>query len=170
MDVSHEFLSIRYARALLNKVDCPYDEGLAMRLHAMALFLTHYRIQLVGVSVQFYTQLFSVYQVQQCRFDLIFALLQKNRRDDLISDVLRSFVKCYEQKHHIFFSKVFSSHVLTAEQKHELDDFVVEASGQRFFFETKIDKSLIAGIRIEGDLLMWENSISQKLQAIEQKR
>jgi len=170
MDVVHEFLSIRYAQALLREVDCPYNEELTIRLHAMTLFLVQLKTELVGVSALFYKQLFEIYQVQNCRFDLIIALLKKHRRDELISDVLRSFVSCYEQKHKIFFAQVSSSHALLDEQKRELEAFVERTSGQHFFFETKIDKSLIAGIRLEGDLLMWEDSISCKLQAIEQKR
>lgn len=168
MDTVHELLAGRYARALLLFSNCPYDQALAWRLDAFVTFLNRYQIELTGVSLDIFLRIARIYEVEASCLESLVALLKMQKREELFISVVRNFAQQYKELYKLEFCSIASSHVLTEEQKEALGAFLERASGKRIFYTTAVDRGLIAGVRVEGDSLMWEHSISSQLRAIEQ--
>lgn len=168
MEIDNETLASRYARALLNYTAGLDDTGLAVRLGAFATFLGLYRRHLVQLDTDFYEKIGHIFKLEACRIDLIVRLLSGHDRLMLMPDVMRHFFELYKKEHQLLFCTLKTSHELTADQKDVLMTFIGQISGKEIVFSVKIDRSLIAGVRIEGDEMVWESSVARQLRAIEQ--
>ncbi|HBL98333.1 TPA: hypothetical protein DDZ86_01670 [Candidatus Dependentiae bacterium] len=168
MDVVHELLAARYACALLRYSACEAHEDLAWRLDAFVFFLNRYQSDLMGLESEMFLRIAHIFELDRCNFDLLLKLLTSQKHEELFVAVVRSFAKQYKEQHGLEFCLIKSSHKLMDEQKKALCTFLEHASGKRIFYTTVVDRGLVAGIRVEGDSLIWEHSVSSQLRAIEQ--
>lgn len=93
---------------------------------------------------------------------LLHVLLHDNRLF-LICDVLRYICSLYRQYKHISEFAIISSHPLTKDKIEVIKHFLVQMTRQNIMYTYKIDKELIAGIRLQSDTFLWEYSIRQRL-------
>ncbi len=93
---------------------------------------------------------------------LLQVLLHDNRAF-LVCDVLRYVCLLYRQYKHIAEFAIMSSHPLTRDDIEVIKHFLAQMTGQDIMYTYKIDKELIAGIRLQSDTLLWEYSIRQRL-------
>ena len=96
-------------------------------------------------------------------------LLLKEKRIDLLAGILKKILfihKQREQKHHFTVS---SSHELTAKEQEIVTNLIKKQVLNHVSTSFTLDTSLISGIRIEGNTLKWERSITKQLRSIEQK-
>lgn len=168
MEIDNEILASRYARAHLNYVACSKDLNFAVRLGSFATFLDLYKHRLIQVDATFYEMLGNIFSLDNCRIGLIARLLSRQGRLVLMPSVMRYFFEYYKRKYMLAFCKIEVSHELSDDQKEFLANFIVRASGKEIVFSVKVDRSLIAGIRIEGDEMLWESSVARQLRVIEQ--
>lgn len=168
MDIQNEFLAGRYARALLCYIDCSRDINFAVRLGALAAFLDLHRYRFSRIERCFYEKLARIFALEVMRIDLLSDLLYKQGRLALLPDVVRHLFELYKKKHNFLFCTMKASHELTPDQKEIMMSFVGRITDKEVVFSVKIDRSLIAGIRIEGDEMVWESSVARQLRAIEQ--
>ncbi len=92
--------------------------------------------------------------------------LLKQRRINLLDNVVDQIVRQYKIRKNILNFKVLSSHSLDQAEKKIVLDFLqksVNATIQADFF---IDKKLICGIKILGDNIMWERSFVKRLENV----
>lgn len=168
MEIDNEVLASRYARAILDYAACLRDTELAVKIGAFATFLSLYRHRLAQLDIDFYENLGRVFALEPCRIDILVRLLFKHDRLSLMPDVMRHFFELYKKQHQLLFCTLKTSHELTLEQKDVLATFIGRISEKEIVFSVKIDRSLIAGVRIEGDEMVWESSVARQLRAIEQ--
>ncbi|MGB8366998.1 MAG: F0F1 ATP synthase subunit delta, partial [Candidatus Babeliales bacterium] len=90
-------------------------------------------------------------------------LLLNDNRAFLICDVLYYVCLLYRQYKNITKFAMISSHLLSEEDKKIIKHFLMQMTEQDIMYTTKIDKKLIAGIRLQSDTLLWEYSIRQRL-------
>jgi len=93
---------------------------------------------------------------------LLYVLLHDSRAF-LICDVLRCVCLLYRQYKHISEFAIISSHPLTENEIEVVKHFLAQMTRQDIMYTYKVDKELIAGIRLQSDTLLWEYSIRQRL-------
>ena len=168
MEINNEILAARYAQALLRYAACPKDVNLAVRTGSFAAFLGLYRHRFARVEVDLYGKLAHIFSLDALRIDLLVKLLSAHGRLSLFSDVIRHFFELYKKQNQFLFCTLKTSHELSSDQKEVLATFVGQISEKEIVFSVTIDRSLIAGIRVEGDEMVWESSVARQLRAIEQ--
>lgn len=168
MEIDNEILASHYARALLDYTACLKDTDLAVRIGAFTTFLGLYRRRLGQLDTTFYEKLGHIFDLEACRIDLLARLLFKQDRLLFMPDVMRHFFELYKKEHQLLFCTLKTSHELTPDQKDVLITFIGQISAKEIVFSVKIDRSLIAGVRIEGDEMVWESSVARQLRVIEQ--
>lgn len=89
-----------------------------------------------------------------------------NREFFHIKSIIKKFFRMIEEEEHTIFINVVSAHELNDDQKAQL----VEKLHKKFASQVKIlyqtDPSLIAGIRIQSNDLLIDNSIDGKLKLL----
>ena len=93
---------------------------------------------------------------------LLFLIIEK-KHSFLFAELFRQLCFEYRRRNTITLFYVYSSIELLQEQKKVIKKFLHSLSGKRVICFYKIDTSLIAGIRLQSDDLLWENSIRQRL-------
>lgn len=174
METDKEILAARYARALLlfmkeNGVDFT-DQNLVVNIGSFATCLDTYKRYLYQATPDLYERLFPIFNLGNCSFQVLIKLLTAHKRLELFPAVVRYFFEYYKREHRVVFCEIKSSHCLTDEQAVEFARFIERETGKQVLFSRKIDRGLIAGVRIEGDTMVWEHSVAKQLRAIEQLR
>lgn len=91
-------------------------------------------------------------------------VLMNHQRLILLSLVLSHIVALYEKNNNIQNIYVTTAHRISEEQKEEIDKFLAQKFNAHIIPHYNIDERLIAGIKIQGDGVVLENSIDKKLQ------
>lgn len=168
MDAQSDLLASRYARALFEYVKPPFEEQTLFKLEALASFLKQYQLRLVGIDRLTLERIVNLYKLEKIKLNLILMLLEKRKALPLFRSVITVFLTLYKEYHTSMVCVLRSSHLLTDEQKNTFISCIERLSGKRIFYSFVHDRSLIAGIRIESETMVWEHSISRKLRLIEQ--
>lgn len=95
-------------------------------------------------------------------------LLATHKRIFLIHDVLKQLCEEYKLRNKITSFVISSSHDLKAEELSEITQFLVRLTNHEIMSDYKIDKSLIAGIRLQSNTGIWEYSIRKQLAQMQQ--
>jgi hypothetical protein len=167
METNSEILAARYAQALLRYVAYPKDVNLAVRIGSFAAFFELYRHRFARVDTDLYGKLAHIFSLDVLRIDLLVTLLFSHGRLSLFTDVMHHLFELYKKQGQFLFCTIKASHELSADQKEILATFVGRLSEKEIVFSVTIDRSLIAGIRIEGDEMVWESSVARQLRIIE---
>lgn len=102
-------------------------------------------------------------------FQKLMDILIKQNRLFLLKDILREIILLYQYKTEIFLFDISSAHSLDAVQLKEIKYFIERKTRKKVIESYKIDKSLIAGLKIKSHGLLWQYSINNKLQKIKQQ-
>jgi F-type H+-transporting ATPase subunit delta len=100
--------------------------------------------------------------------DLIFLLLKGNRVDLLVATI-KQILSLYREKEKKYYFMVTTSHELHEAEKEQVISFIKKNVKNHITASFVVDKSLISGIKIEGNTLLWERSIARQLRKIEQR-
>ena len=93
----------------------------------------------------------------------LFLLLLSHNRSFLISEVLAFIVLLYKEQMGMMDFSIMSSHALSDQQKVPIKAFLDYSIHKKSICTYKIDKTLIAGIRIYSGEYMWEYSVRKQL-------
>ncbi len=93
-----------------------------------------------------------------------------HKRIYLLETVCDTLAGLYRTQHNIIKFKITSSHLLTTQDIALITDFIHDNIDQKNSIETEFvtNKSLIAGVKIQSETLMWECSVVQQLKSIKQ--
>lgn len=95
-------------------------------------------------------------------------LLIKHRRGILFADVLKHIWWHYFQRKGIEYVTITSSHELSKDKIHVFQEYLARLSGKDILYEYGVDATLIAGIRMQSNQILWEHSIRNQLRALRQ--
>ncbi|MCL5436795.1 MAG: ATP synthase F1 subunit delta [Candidatus Dependentiae bacterium] len=168
METHSDILAMRYARALLGYVSCPSDAAFAVRLGAFAGFMELNRYRFSCADPMVYAEVARSFALDALRVDLMVKLLVERGRISIFPEVMRHVFAIYKRQHQMLFCTLKTSHELTADQKEAIITHIEHTSGKQVLFSASVDRGLIAGIRVEGDEMVWESSVARQLRAIEQ--
>ena len=93
----------------------------------------------------------------------LFALLIRQKRELLVPDVLENVCSLYMSRKNILFFQISSAHQLSDDQVESIQQFLARKTGKTVLYTCLIDKNLIAGIRCQGETLVWEHSVRKQL-------
>lgn len=167
----HDILARKYAQAFLNcfgeeinrdqfKALC--DLEFFFRSNKKILyFLSLSNIDL-SIKKSLMHTLFDQFGVAQ-HCDRLVNTLLSGKRGQLLHAVLKKIIVLYKQQKGIVSFLITSPYSLSSAQIAVIQQFLAHTSGFDIIYEYAVDKSLIAGIRMQSEILLWEYSIGKQL-------
>jgi hypothetical protein len=168
MNGSRESFTRNCAQALLNYSNCPYEPTTVIRLDCLTYVLHTHKSKLIEGTAQAYHTLLTAANLDVCRLGLLIDFLDTKGFLKLFPTCVRCFYELYKERHNVATCTIKSSHRLSPEHKQALYEFVHQAARKKIIYTCARDKKLIAGIRIDSETFVWEQSIARQLRAIAQ--
>ncbi|MGE0009879.1 MAG: FoF1 ATP synthase subunit delta [Candidatus Babeliales bacterium] len=168
-------LSRRYATAYVNVYGAQLDLGISDRLEKAAEFLQNTpAAQLVlklstlqsSVLKKALEQLCTKFTIPLSLLDLVALLIEHNRLSLLVG-ILYQIADIYKARKGIQTFQFISPLPLDAHTRERIALFLKNSSFNTIVYTEKIDPSLIAGIRLQSDTLLWEYSIKKQLNQLQ---
>jgi len=171
MDIRSVMIAKKYSEAFLNvfaQTISPDDfEQLCMlgeflNTHKRALFF----LGLPHISLA--DKIRSVVSVIE-RFKLpgslskLFTLLIEDGRSMLMGEVMKQVCEGYRLRNNIQSFSITSSHALTKDELNAIKTSLEHATNSKAIYSYKIDRKLIAGLRMQSSTMLWEFSIEKQL-------
>ena len=176
MNINKSVLAKKYAQAFLNTyphaITSKEYESLIKAVHHLDKQKAFFLILSVP-SLTFDQRLAALHQQLKqfhlpAEIDLLLRLLLTQHRIALLPDILKQIIIVYEQWHKIMEFKISCSRSLTNKQGTALQRFITQKTGYHVKSKTIIDPTLIAGLRLQSNTLMWEYSIGKQLRTIKE--
>lgn len=174
MIVTQSFISKKYGNAFLNVfIDqispqtmqqvCVLGDFL-MRNHLLISFL-QWPILSGQVKLKAMNDLIHTYSLGR-PFEKLVALLADQKRLYLIGNVLIQTCALYAERKNILNFTIESSHDLSVDERLVIVEFLANITGASIIYDYKVDKNLIAGIRLQSNTHLWQYSIRTQLDAM----
>lgn len=96
----------------------------------------------------------------------IILLLIKHNRSFYIPDVLLCINQLYKKQTNSMTFSVESAHALSEKQINTIKEFLEKSIHKNIIMEPSLDRSLIAGLRLQSDEYVWEYSVRKHLKAL----
>lgn len=169
-------LAKKYARAFLNVYPQECTPQLLQKVEAFIAFLTATPLYLTMLSLpsielsqkqSVVAQTVATFHLQPCTQSLLFLLLQQ-KRIELLPKILQKILFLAKQERDEESFTITSSHPLTGEEKNTVINFIKKHILKKIITTFTTDTSLISGIQIKSDTLLWERSIAKQLRNIKQ--
>ncbi len=171
-------LAKKYAHAFLNVLDHTLTlEVMAQIEHFVAFIeqrktaLFYLQLALVGDAIKKESLLKVLQQFKlESLGEKLIELLLSHKRLFLIPEVFNFIVQLAHEQRNMLSFKAESSHELAPKQINELKKFLASQTGKNITLSARIDKTLIAGIRLISPTFEWEHSIRKQLRALSHMR
>lgn len=174
MTRAEQILARRYATAFLNVFGDSIDFDAFMAINEAKMFFAERKKVLYFLSLstlassekaRIMKQVFTVLDLPES-FNILLTLLLHDKRAGLLYDVLQFIVKIYEQRNKIMDFTCTTSHEVDKKALEIMKRFLAQQTGNDIIYTYQIDKDLIAGIRLQSDTLLWEQSVEKQLRTI----
>src|SRR3990167_9841469 len=96
-------------------------------------------------------------------FSKLFELLVKHERPMLFKEVLNYIYTLYASYSDTLLFNFISSNKLSKEYEEILRKFIEAQTKKRVIFESTVDESLLAGVRLQSNNLLWDYSVKSRL-------
>ncbi len=171
---SRFFLAKRYAQAFLNLFSLlpEYIE----KINASISYFSNHAELFSLLKVPLLDPRLKVNALEDClisrfalpsEFKQLIQLLVKQKRSYLIADVLKQIVEIYQSRQGIELFTISSCPELGSLQQKTITDFLNDKTHHTIVCQMKLDKNLIAGIRMQSGEHLWEYSVKQQLARIQ---
>ena len=100
-------------------------------------------------------------------FTLLCTILIQRKRLGILDTVLQKIITLIEQHSGLLYCVVSSSHELSPNDIALFIDYFARITDKKIVYDTIIDPTLIAGVRIQSDTAVWESSVRKQLQQLE---
>lgn len=100
------------------------------------------------------------------QFQRLVSLLLADKLLFLLPEVIKNMCELYMRQHNILSVKIKSSVSLDKAECDLLTQFLARKTGASVQYRDYVDRSLIAGIRIESGRVLWEHSARKQLRSI----
>jgi len=171
---SRFFLAKRYAQAFLNLFALQY--GHIEKINAAISYFADHAELFSLLKVPLLDPRLKINALEDClisRFGLpsefkqLIELLVKQKRSYLIADVLKQVIQMYQSRQGIELFTISSCPELGQLQEKRITDFLNDKTHHTIMCHMKLDKDLIAGIRMQSNEHLWEYSVKQQLARIQ---
>lgn len=168
-------LSIKYAKAFFNMYGAGLQEADFWKIRQAASALVRKKSTLnvfnlyKGVEQQKMIQVILSYFKLPSDFYKLLLLLQKHKRILLLPDILNEVAELFLDKNKQLFFRISSYPALSPVQAEQAAAYLKKETGMKIVFELQQDQSLIAGLKMQGKQLLYEDTINCRLQKINRK-
>jgi len=131
------------------------------------LFLLNYAVQepaQVDHCIALLCQKFEL--PQSLRF--LFILLLQHDRIEFLLKIIEDIIALYKLEHSMIDVQIKTAHSASQDEIIMLTQFFEKRSGMKALVTHIQDSSLIAGVRIESELWLWEASVQKQLRILKQ--
>jgi len=172
----YNVLPFRYARAFmhvfggtLQRDDIEHMHMLSQFMSARARKFLYLRIACISDEHKKKTlnTLFKEYHIAHEGLEKLVELLLHHKRLFLIPDILNEIYMLYNDEHGIVEWYIRASDKLSEKDVSSIVDFLHTMTHNTIKPTVTVDPSLIAGLRLQSDTYWWENSVKQKLKALQ---
>lgn len=169
-DFLRRMIARMYARAFLQATP-HFDEAAFERCHDLEKFIrTHdhlfFFIPLQSLSreakQEILVRLAERFELGKLMEPLI-GLLTQHKRLFLLAEVCEAIVREYAERHNRVSCRLMSTVELTQKQQKSIIEYIEQVTGKTIDYETHINEALIAGVRVQADIFLFEHSIAQQL-------
>ncbi|MFH1831538.1 MAG: ATP synthase F1 subunit delta [bacterium] len=171
MILQTEVIAKKYASALLNLYLNKMDKACFDNLEKLRFFFK------TNKAISMYLNLSSIPDnIRENSFEKILHSLKidatscilaralfKQKRIEIFDKVVEQIIKEYKTRKNILSFKVYSSHPLEENEKQTIHSFLKKTINATILADFFIDKTLICGIKILGDNVVWERSFVKQL-------
>lgn len=177
MDIRLTILARRYAQAFLNL----FMDQLSMReyqkLQAMSEFIQSHRQTTFFLGLQsipshdkekLLLDLIQKYNLPASLNNLVTTLIHHDRAG-LLGKILDQICELYRKKNRILSFNIESSSILEPDQLDFIHKFLAYNTNSTIVSTAKINKELIAGLRLQSDTYLWEYSIRKQINELKRK-
>jgi len=157
----------KYARAFLKYgdfKDCSSE--FILKLDSVVRFMIKNRQKFYGLRKESYLKFLVQTDILSSYCEILIELLSLHDRLNLFPEVLRAIRDECSDRLGISFCTIYSSHFLDENQREKVRSFIEGKSGKKIFYRYEVSEKLIAGVRVEGENFLWEDSIAQRLRSI----
>lgn len=93
-------------------------------------------------------------------------LLVARKKLFLFSSVLQDICCLYLKLHNLLEVTIYTATELTPEEQQKFEQFFMKLSNQKIMSHVVKDETLIAGVRMQSDILLWEHSIAARIRLL----
>lgn len=171
MQIKQKILARRYALAFLNtyfvslkKTDLQgiIDLRDFFKKRRRACFLMRLSLLDDTVKCNALDAIVKEFNVSVC-FQKIIHLLIAHKRTLLLEDVFGEIYNEYKDRKGLITFTVTSAGKMSDQQKNKIENFLKDITQKAVACSYQEDQSLIAGVRLQSDQLLWETSIKDRL-------
>ncbi len=174
MNSSEIVLAKKYAQAFLNLYiqDISYNDYSTIKAAALYFNKNHAFFSLLNIpTISLQQKRDSLYALLRELhiseiFNKIVELIIKHQRIYLIPALFDALVHGYEQRKKIISFTITSSHELSGDDLEIIKKFLTKKTDSHSVCTFRINKKLLAGIRMQSDLFLWEYSVAKQLRTI----
>ena len=178
MQEQHEKIAKKYVSAFYNLYPDCLNEQTVDKLTVLACFLKRNQRFLISLSIpsvsleQKKNYIATIVEILKLEKPLLklFKVLLLHKRTYLLEYICHQFIILFNQKNHIQYFTIATSHAVTDQEKEVIINFLTDSLDQQITIKADfiINKNLISGIKITSETLVWENSIAHQLKNINQ--
>lgn len=170
MDISKSLIAKKYAKAFINIFGNQITDQFYSKITSVhnALKERHELLYILSLPQILDNKKQEALQLllPEELFKTLISLVIAHKRILLLPDILEQIMIEYRNKNNIEHFIISSSHTLPAESLNVLIQFLKANTHHSITYEHTVDSSLIAGIRMQSDIHLWEYSIQKQLQQI----
>lgn len=175
MNIENKLItSSKYAKAFINIFKDQMDLKDLNKLEALKDYLeknreifVYFNISLIdeSIKIEAFNKLLNLFDLNII-YSNISNLLIKNNRISLIIYILKDIINIYKEINNIIEFNLITSNKLSQDRIDLIENFLKNKTGKKIILKEKIDKSLIAGIKIYSQELEWQFSVRNNLNAL----
>lgn len=175
MIIAHAIIAKKYAQAFLNVFDKKITYEDFKQFSVIVDFFSHNKRLLSLLSwplidtqlkIKALQEVLKAFKLNKSCYHELIELLVSHKRAFLILKVFEQLCLQYKIRHNIMEFSIKSSHSLEKEDLDVLAQFLVNLTTKDIIYNYVIEKKLIAGIRLQSDVLLWECSVNKQLNHI----
>jgi ATP synthase F1 delta subunit len=177
MNTQVTILARRYAQAYLNLFMDQISEQEYQKLQTMSEFIEAHRQTVFFLGLKSIPEqakediirnLVEKYKLPSSLIKLVTIIIQHGRAA-LIGKTLAQICELYRKKHHIMMFNIQSSFPLDQQTLGTVNNFLAKKTGWSIVSTTELNKRLIAGIRLQSTVYIWEYSIRKQINELSKK-
>ena len=178
MIIDRRILSRKYARAFLNIFKKEITPAVIQKIAKLVEFLNSHKQSEVYLRMSMISpkkkrevllKIFAEFDLEHSALEKLLDVLLVKNRVQFISTILNQIVVKYNKQNNIVDAQFRYSHELDDETKKTISDFFQKKLGLHIVYKYILDKSLIAGVRLNTDTDLWEYSIRQQLEPLRRR-
>ncbi len=178
MIVDIRVLSRKYATAFLNIFKKDIKPDFIVKLSELSEFLKSHKQSEVYLRMstipnkkkrEVLLKLFAGFELDNTVLEKLLDVLLVKNRVQIISHVLAQVIIIYNKKNKIAEAQFRYSHELDNATKKAIENSFQEKLGLSIHYKYILDKSLIAGVRLNTDAALWEYSVRQQLEPLKRR-